>query len=349
MTVALGPYLELALEEAPNCEGADNTVSTYRTFPPAEDITDDENMTVLEEKNLVRGFLAPMPHLGAAMFEPKWKIGKVHPRPSHLGFMLAWMLGSWTSTPGDGDAVMDPDDVAVPIGAYKHVFEFRFALEPQTTQARACTGNGEHRLATGIALSKLGFAWENGALVVEPDGLALLTQPVSAPDPAVAPVIDLAHPFRRGDLTIDWLAGSAYTRAFDFAFNAPIEQIWSPVHSSLSPTDIWYKNGELPFISGTIDKATVEDADWQALAQGNQFAATIKIVHREPIGETDYVPTFWCVMPGCELTKNAKQAIKAERRRETKYDWESRYDHVTGKLATVTLVNETPAYAVYGG
>ena len=53
---------------------------------------------------------------------------------------------------------------------------------------------------------------------------------------------------------------------------------------------------------------------------------------------------MWLVMPGCQLTKNSKQAIKAERRRETSYEWESRYDHTTGLLATATVVNATPSY-----
>ena len=103
MTVAIGPYLQATLEEAPNYEGGTNALSTYSCYPPVEEITDDEAMTDLEEKNVVRGFLAPMPHLGAAKYEPKMKLGKIHPRPSHLGFLLAWMMGSVASVAGDGD------------------------------------------------------------------------------------------------------------------------------------------------------------------------------------------------------------------------------------------------------
>ena len=416
MTVAAGPYLQLALEQSPGYEASNVKVSSVPVYPPLEDITDDENMTALEEQNVIRGFLARMPHLGAAMYEPTFKLGKIHPRPSHLGFLLALMLGDVTSHAGDGTTYTDPDGFKVPTGAYMHTMKFRFAVEPATCQALASTGNLEHRQATGIALSDLKFSFANGAMLADGDGLALTTVPIA--DPGVTPIIDLAMPFRRGDMVLDWLSGSALTRDFEFAFNAPVEQIWSPIHASLSPTDIWYKNGEMPYVSGTISKATIADDDWAALAEGGQFAASIRIGHRDALGTktvaittisaatlalvtcaaahglrtgetvtiagtnstpvldgshvvtvtgpttftvavhttgtgsagsvvSDYHAAFWTVMPGCELTKITRDAIKAERRREGKYEWESRYDHTTGELATVTIVNDVPTYATY--
>ena len=355
-TVAIGPYLDMALEQAPNHENGTNAVSSVAFFPPVETITDDEKMTTLEEQNVVRGFLARMPHLGAAKYEPDFKLTKVHPRPSHLGFLLAWMLGSWTTYTGLGtSAVVDPAGTNVPVGAYMHVFSFKFAVEPQTAQAIACTGNGEHRLVQGAGLSKLDFLFENGALVCDAEGLALVTKPVSigtAPlTSEVTPVLDLHLPFRQGNLVLTWLNGSALTRSFTFALNAPVEQIWSPVYSSLFPSDLWFKNAELPFLSGTIDKATVADADWAALSAGGQFAAQIEIFHGQNIfngaSDTGYASKLWMQMPGCELTKNTKKAIAAERRREVAYEFESRYDVTTDKLLTVTLVNDTPTYATY--
>ena len=420
MSVAAGPYLQLALEQSPGYEGSNVKVSSVVTYPPLEEVTDDEAMTALEEQNVIRGFLARMPHLGAAMYEPKFKLGKIHPRPSHLGFLLALMLGDVTSVVGDGTTYTDPDGFEVPTGAYMHTMKFRFAVEPATCQALASTGNLEHRQATGIALSDLKFSFANGAMLADGDGLALTTVPIA--DPGVTPIIDLAMPFRRGDMVLDWLSGSALTRDFEFAFNAPVEQIWSPIHASLFPTDIWYKNGEMPYVSGTISKATIADDDWAALAEGGQFAASIRIGHRDPLGTkvvavtsvatgtgnslvtcsgphgcksgdigtlagvtgsvapstvngeqvitvtgpdtftipltvthagtggtftSDYHAAFWTVMPGCELTKLTRDAIKAERRREGKYEWESRYDHTTGELATITIVNDVPTYATY--
>jgi hypothetical protein len=350
-TVAIGPYVQVALEEAPNYESGSNAVSSVVFYPPLEELTDDEKLTTLEEANVVRGFLAKMPHLGAAKYEPSFKMGKVHPRPSHLGFLLAWMLGSWSSTAGDGSTVIDPDGNAVPVGVYQHVLTYRFAVEPQTAQVLACTGNGEHRLVQGAGLSKLDFLFENGALVCDADGLALVTKPISigtAPlTTEVTPVLDTHLPFRQGNMVLSWLGSSALTRSFTFAFNSPVELIWSPIHSSLFPSDLWYANKELPFVSGTIDKATVADADWAALSAGTTFAAKIEVFHGQTIGSSGYASKMWVEMPACELTKNTKKAIAAERRREVAYDWEARYDVTTDRLVTVVLTNDTPTLATY--
>ena len=80
-TTAVGPYLQMALEQAPNYEGGTNPVSSNVFYPPVEEITDDEKMTVLEEKNVVRGFLAPMPH----SWTPRWLAPGGRPEPSSAG------------------------------------------------------------------------------------------------------------------------------------------------------------------------------------------------------------------------------------------------------------------------
>ena len=347
---ATGPYCQMALEQAPNYEGADNAVSTYVCYPPFEELTDNEKMVTLEQKQVASGFLGPLPHAGPAKFEPEFALGKCWPRPSHLGLLLAMMMGHWTSVAGDGttETAADPDGVAVPVGGYLHTFDFKFDLSPQTAQMRANTGNGEHRFASGVALSELPFAWENGAMVCNPKGLSLVMKGVDvggAEIPTeVTPVIDLAEPYRRGDLTIVWLDGSAFTKEFTFALNAGIEALASPLAPSLYPTGMLFKEGELPFVSGEIDKATLNDADWAALATPTQFAAKIKVAHRSIIGSGTYQPAFWVVVPACELTQITRNAIKAERRREGKYAWQSRLDISTGLLCTVVVVNETPNY-----
>ena len=345
--VANGPYLEMALESQPNYEGAANAVSTYLSYPPFEELTDNEKATMLEQKQIANGFLGPMPHVGVAKYDPEFALGKASPRPSHLGFLCALHFGSWTSVAGDGDLVVDPDGNAVPVGGYLHTFVYKFDLMPQTARMRGCTGDGRHRYGSGVALSDLGFAWENGAMTVDPKGLALVMKDVeigSTELPTeVTPIIDLDAPYRRGDLTITWLDNTAFTTDFSFKFAAAVEAKPSPVAASLYPTGMLYKNA-YPLVSGEIDKAILNADDWNALANGTQFAAKVKVAHRSTIGEDGYQPGFWAVMPGCQLTAITRNAIKAERRREGKYAWESRIDPATGNFCTVTVVNTTPDY-----
>ena len=83
-----GPYLQIALEQAPNEEGGSNTVSSDVFYPPVKSITDDDGFSPLEEQELIRGFLAPMPHLGAAEYAPTMKLTGMHPRPGDLGALV---------------------------------------------------------------------------------------------------------------------------------------------------------------------------------------------------------------------------------------------------------------------
>lgn len=349
MTAPLGAFAELALEQEPNYEGGTNAVSTYVSFPPFEELTDNEKPVFLEQKSVASGLQGPLPPAGIAKFEPEFSMGKVHPRPSHLGQLLALFFGSWISVAGDGSTVMDPDGNPVPVGGYLHTFAFKWGDPPQSAQMRAQTGDGKMRFASGIALNQLGVSWENGAMDVEPKGLALVTKSLDAwPGTAPTPVIDTAPPYRRGDLTLSWLTGSAFTRDFDFNFNQAVEALASPIAASEYPTALLYKKDDMPFVAGTIEKATLNDTDWNALANSTQFAAQIKVAHRSVIGSGTYQPALWVNMPGCVLTELTRNAIKAERRREGKYAWQSRLNTSTGALATISLVNETPSYAVYG-
>jgi hypothetical protein len=344
----IGPYLELALEEAVNNEGGTNPVSTHTVFPALASVGDEDKMMPLEQLSLIQGMMARMPHLGAGKYEPEVKLGKLHVKPDVLGFLLAWAMGNVVTVPGDGALVVDPDAVPVPIGCYMHTFTFANATEPRTARMQMCSGDGVHRKGTGFGASELAFTWEtDGAMLAEVTTLGCYL--ADQADPSVVPVIDMVPPFRRGDMVLSWLDGTALTREFDFAIKSPVEQIFSPVYSSLFPTDIWYKNGaaDLPAIDGTIAKATIAAADWAALLAGTQFNATVKIVHRVPIGETEYVPKVWVQVPGCQLLTVARDAIQAERRREGKWTWESRYAPASGLYASVVLVNGVSSYTTW--
>ena len=349
--VATGPYCQVALEQAPNPEGGTAAISSYACYPPFEEVTDNEKVTLLSQKQVASGYLGPMPDAGVAKYDPEFAMGKVWPRPSHLGWLLAMAFGSWTSTEGDGSLVLDPDDNPVPVGAYKHVFAFKYELEPQTSQVLLNTGDGRHRFVSGVAFNEVPFAWENGAMVCDPKGLAMVMKDVDVGGTEipteVTPIIDTLAPYRRGDLTLEWLTGSAFTREFDFAIKADVEDVWNTLVASLYPTACWYKE-DYPMVSGTIEKATLTDDDWAALAASTQFAARIKVAHRSTIGEGAYQPALWVNIPGCQLTEISRNAIKAERRRAVKHTWQSRLDLATGSLVTATLVNTTPAYNVYG-
>jgi len=340
-----GPYLQVALEQAPNCEDGDESVSSDVFYPPVKSITDDDGFVALEEQDLIRGFLAPMPHLGAAEYAPTMKLSGMHLRPGSLGVFLAAVMGSVVSTAGVGGiTVKDPDDVNIPVGAHRHVFSFVDADPPQSLQLTAATGDGKYRKAQGMGCESLDFKFADGAMETDASLIGLVLKSIA--DPSITPVVGTEPPFRQGDMSLTWLSSSARTKAFEFGFKSQIEALSEPTIASLYPSLLLYKNDALPTISGTIEKASMEDADTSAIEAGTQFAVTIKIVGRTAI-VTGYYPTLWIELPGCQLVKVDRDDIEAKRRREGKYEWEARYDAVTAKLATVTLVNAQAAYGTY--
>jgi hypothetical protein len=417
-----GPYLQVALEEAPNCEDGSEAVSSDVFYPPVKSITDDDGFVALEEQELIRGFLAPMPHLGAAEYAPAMKLSAMHLRPASLGVFLAAVMGSIDTDAGvAGPTVVDPDTVNIPVGAHRHVFSFIDADPPQSLQLTAATGDGKYRKAQGMGVESLDFKFADGALETDASLIGLVLKSIS--DPSITPVVDAQPPFRQGDMTLTWLSSSARTKAFEFGFKSQIEALSEPTVASLFPSLLLYKNDALPTIAGTIEKASMEDADTAAIENGTQFAVLIKIVGRETIkraavnissssvaaatvvtcaaphnlpagdstvviagstgstptingthvatkidattfsipvncsvgagaagtviSDTAYYPTLWIELPGCQLVKVDRDDIEAKRRREGKYEWEARYDAVTAKLATATLVNAQAAYGTY--
>ena len=162
-------------------------------------------------------------------------------------------------------------------------------------------------------------------------------------DPSLTPVVSTEAPFRRGDLALSWLSGSAHTTDFDFSIKQDIEAINELMVASDYPSLLQFKKDAKRYIGGSISKASVGSVDMTALTSGTQFVATIKLVGRAAVTGS-YYPTLWINIPGCQLVKANLDDVAAERRREGKWDWEARYESGTSKLVTVTLVNGTAAY-----
>lgn len=338
-----GPYLEAALEQAPNGESGSNAVSSNVFWLPAQGIEDDDGLALLEEQDALLGYIARMPHLGAAEYAPTVKLPKVWARPSYLGLLLTAIAGSITTVQGDGSTIKDPENNVIPVGAYRHTITFKQAEPPQTLRLRMASGDGKYRKASGMGVNSLEFGFDGGALSLACELLGLYLADII--DPALTPAIDMVEPFRKGDMTLTWPVGSATTDDFSFKIENPLVAKAGFANASLYPSLLEYDG--LPLISGTISRQSLSTGDWSALTGGAKFSAVIKIKHRQTIGATSYYHTLWVVMPGCQYVGADRKAIQNQRRREVDYNWEARYDSATASLATITLVNGTAAYATY--
>jgi hypothetical protein len=340
-----GPYLQVALEEAPNYQGSTNKVSTDVFYPFVKTVGEDRGQENFEENDVIPSTLDPLPHKGASLFAPTTKLGEVHPRPADLGLWLALAMGSVVTTAGVGGAtVKDPANVNIPVGAHRHVFAFKDTEPPLTAQTYSRSGDGFYAKGQGLAVEEFAVKFVNGMLTADISFVDLVLAPVS--DPSISPVVSDEAPFRRGDLALTWLSNSAHTTDFDFSIKHDVEAINELMVASDYPSLVQFKNDAARFIGGTISKSSMNDVDMAALEDGTQFAATITVTGREAI-TTGYYPKLWIELPGCQLIKANADDIAAQRRREGSWEWEARYDAVTAKLCTVTLVNAQAAYDTY--
>jgi hypothetical protein len=277
-----GAWVCIAPETSPNAEGGSNAVSSNVFYLKADSIKFDEGFTALEEKGKTVGALGRARHLGAAKYEPKLTISGIFPRPADLGLFMLLFAGGATHTAGDA-TITDPDSASVPVGAHRWVYAFADDV-PQTVQITAKDAGGKYWRLTGAGLNSMPFKFgDDGVLSCDLEFIGLFGGEIA--NPSLSPLFDAATPFRQGDMTLEWLTGSATTKGFDFTCKAGLETDKGFSVVSDYPDTIQFGNDEdsLPDIAGNIDKRTIDSDDIDALHEGGQFAAVIKLTHRETI------------------------------------------------------------------
>jgi hypothetical protein len=336
-----GGYIQAALEQTPNAEGGANTVSSNLFYLPGTSIDFDPKPTMLERKDELRGGFYAAPHSGAAKYEPEGSLAS-RLYPAMLGLLLYLACGGCTTTAGDG-IITDPDSVAVPVGAYRHVFSWRETEVPQTCQLIFAPPSGGFKQAQGVGIDELSLKADNGAWVLDAKMLALVCATIA--DPTLTPSYETPGPWREGELALTWMAGSAITKEFDWSIKNGLAVERQFTTNSRYPDSIVYE-ANLPVVGGSIPKRAFDADDWSALVAGTTFAAALKYAHSEVITGA-YHHGLWVQMPACQYVSGKQDPVKNERRTEATFEWEARYDTVTSKWCTVTLVNATPAYATY--
>lgn len=345
MTASTGGYVQWALEQAPNAEGGANAVSSNVFYLPCSSFEFDPKPSMLEYGDELRGFFARSPHGGAAMYAPEGSFD-LRLYPATLGAILHALCGSCVTTAGNG-VITDPDAVAVPVGAYKHVFAFKATDPPQTGQMIYSPPAGGFYKAHGVAVDECSFATADGSWQMAAKLLGLHHETIA--DPTLTPSYETALPWREGQMALTWLAGTATTKEFDWKVTNGLKAERQYTTASLYPDSMVY-DANLPIVGGSIPKRSFDVDDWNALVNGTTFAAKLKMVHSTafaPVGAVTYKHTLWVEMPACEYVGGKRDPIRNERRNEAVFEWEARWDTATAKWITITLVNATPAYASY--
>ncbi len=298
MTASTGPYVQVSTETSPGTGDG-----SYR-YPAVKQIAMDDGIELFEEQDVVRGFLAPMPHLGPAEYKPVVNLTAMHPRPLDLQMFMCAAMGA-------------------AVGATS---VFTSTEPPPSLHIVGASGDAKYQEARGMGVEELSFKFNGGILEMDASCVGLTCADIS--DPTITPSLDSAAPFRKGDMTITWMTSSAVTTDFDFRIVNPIEAICAFVGGTLYPDTLQYKNDALPTVSGTIGKQSMVAADIAALAAGTPFSVTIALT-RASMGVS-------LVLPACQLISVERDPIEAKRRREGRYGFEARYPAAGGAHATAT-------------
>ncbi|MDQ5821224.1 MAG: hypothetical protein M3540_07285 [Actinomycetota bacterium] len=228
----------------------------------------------------------------------------------------------------------------VPTGASKWVFTPR----PFTTSAQQARSmqmllnyvtDAVFVKAQGVGVGGLTL---NSAGDMTADLLGLVY--VRTADPNLTPAYDTqAIPFfRRGDLTLTWLAATGTTDDFSIAVanelvaNRPLGQA-SYFPSELNPGDARLR------LTGSIPKYRLAAADLDALLAGTTFAAKARWRSPKVIGATAYKYSMWVEMPACQYTGGAPADLTNSRRVGGSFDFTAAYDETAGYASKITLVN----------
>jgi hypothetical protein len=338
--------VQVALEESPRYEGVStgtpHRISTDVHYLPIQSARILPVPAFMDRADELRGTEGAPPQL----IDGYSPAGSINIR-AYLN-SLTWLLEcsglAGTHTAGDGSTVVDPDSVAIPVGAHKWVYAKRGGKVAQTMQVRTCYANDEVFLkGQGFGVQTLNL---DGSGEVSADLLGLVV--AKETDPNLTPALDAASilPLRRGDLSFSWLTSSGTTRDFSLSLTNPLLAERSYAVASFFPDNMWHGDDKVR-LGGSMPKATFAVADYDALVAGTTFAATAKWKSSKVIGATTYTYSMWIEMPACQYVSGEQDEIANRRRFGGSFDWQAAWDESAGYDFRITVVNAVTSVATY--
>lgn len=341
-------YLRGSWESIPGNETNAPTLSTKKVFFPALSFTPTPGPNHMERDDEIRNSDEPLALL-TERYAPTWALS-MRNYPDALGFLLNTILGSPTTTAGNG-IITDPDAVVIPVGATRHVWTAPFGpsgASPRTIEwIAAYKDQAFYTQLKGSAIQTMSLETpEAGGGRITASGPALYMPITTTADPALTPAYEslAIPPFERSHLTLPtWLAGSATsTEDFSVTITNPVDPYASLGIASKFP-DVMEKTDAPIMFTGSIPKRQLDPDDYAALMAATGFAAKARWVSTSIIA-TAYPYKLFIEFDNAQYTTGGPAALENKRRIGGTFDFKSTSDGV-GASTTVTLVNATASYA----
>jgi hypothetical protein len=337
-------YVRLATEATPGNEVANPALSTKKLFLPLQEFTPKLGPSHLSRDDELRNQDEPLAVIPDA-YTPEIEL-KMRLYPDLAGMLLKTMLGNPVTTAGNG-VITDPDGVAIPAGAYRHVWAAPFG------PAGAAPITGRYDIAyrdqaayfesKGTAHAECDIeSPEEGGTTIGVSGPSLYLGGIA--DPALTPAYEslAVRPFMRSNLTLPtWLTGTGVTEDVSLKISNPVEASRSLGIASKWP-DVMEKANEGPIVvSGSISKRQLDTDDINALMAATGFPAVARWIS-DSIITGAYKYGLWCSMSNAQYMAGDPDPLGNKRRHGAKFEFKSTTAS-TGST-TFTLVNATASY-----
>ncbi len=322
------------------------TLSTKILYTPLISMEFDPGANPLDRNDELRGTDEPVPVLSDT-FAGTWS-QETRAYPDLTGWRLKHILGAPTTTAGNG-VIIDPDGVAIPTNAFRHVFTAPFGPAgdaPLTTEETlAWHDQSFYVKAKGCGCESLALeSPETGGCMVRTAGPVTYHTRIS--NPSLTPSYEslATRPFFERDLTIvTWLSGTAISTSLGVNIANAIEDL-----SDLSVGPTQHRRGlaksqeAAPIrFSGSIEKRLIDPDDYDALINATGFAVKARWKSRTIIASS-YAHQLWVECSNAQYTGGGPAALSNARRHGASFDWAASRD--VSASATVTIVNATTNY-----
>jgi hypothetical protein len=340
--------IQVKTEETPIYEGAATGATPYRlstvaAYMPIQSARIDPAPQLLDRSDEVRGLEGALARLVNG-YEPAGTLS-IRAYIDSLVFLLNASGLTDTITAGNG-VITDPDSATIPTGAYRHVFTKRAGITAKTLQViLAYVDEGVFLRGNGFGVS--GFTL-NAAGEVTADLMGLVVSNVADPNLTPALPAGAIYPLRRGDMSLTWLANTGTTDDFTMSIANPLNRRSS---LGLSPPsffpDKMEHGDERVYLTGSIPKSALADADVDNLISAGTFASTAKWKTVVNIGATSYKYGLWIQMPACQYVGGQADELANRRHLGGSFDWFAAWDETLGydfKITAVCAVSQIEAY-----
>lgn len=337
-------YVEEAYESIPGNESNAPTLSAKKLTAPFINFQATLNPSPMDRDDENRNTDEPVPVLEEA-HNPGWS-DECRAYPDVLAFRLKSMLGAPVTTAGNG-VITDPDSVAIPAGATRHVWTSPFGpagASPQTFQAQvAYKDQSAFFKLKGAATEQLGIGSpEQGGCRITRSGKAAYM--VKITDPAITPSYEAltVKPFMRSGLTLPtWLASTGATDDVDFSLAQAVAMRRSLGIASFFPDVVEKDEGPL-VLTGSIAKSQLDTDDYDALKAATGFSVKAKWLSQSIITGA-YAYQLWIQLDNAQYVGGELDALMNKRRHGARFNFKASRN--AGAAVTITLVNATASYA----